>query len=30
MENIVELHNVSKTFQGFSIEQLNLQIKKDL
>ncbi|WP_242216592.1 ABC transporter ATP-binding protein [Bacillus cereus group sp. BfR-BA-01380] len=28
MENIVELHNVSKTFQGFSIEQLNLQIKK--
>lgn len=28
MENIVELHNVSKAFQGFSIEQLNLQIKK--
>lgn len=28
MENIVELHNVSKTFQGFSIKQLNLQIKK--
>ncbi|PFK37832.1 sodium ABC transporter ATP-binding protein [Bacillus cereus] len=28
MKNIVELHNVSKAFQGFSIEQLNLQIKK--
>ncbi|WP_242144018.1 MULTISPECIES: ABC transporter ATP-binding protein [unclassified Bacillus cereus group] len=28
MENIVELRDVHKTFQGFSIKQLNLQIKK--
>ncbi|MDG5786145.1 ABC transporter ATP-binding protein [Evansella sp. AB-P1] len=28
MENIVDLKNVSKTFKGFSIENINLQLKQ--